>query len=239
MPDAAGLPGVDAPTATERVYAAVYGSILEQRLAPGERLREEEMAVTFAVSRTVIRQALQRLAQDGLVDLQHNRGAQVAVPTREQAAQVFDARRVIECEVARRIGGRLSAAQQQALHTLVLQESMADRRGDRPAAIRLSGQVHRLLAVWSGNPVFVRVLDGLLPTTTLLMALYTSGARPACVSHRHVELLDALSRSGPAAAGEMRRHLTEIERSLQPGVKPPAARATRPGLPSAYREPQT
>ena len=206
------------PTATERVYAAVYAAVLEHRVVPGMRLREEELAASFDVSRTVVRQALQRLAQDRLVELQHNKGAQVVVPTRELAAQVFDARRVIECEVARRLGGRLTPEQRQELHALVLQEAAADARGDRPAAIGLSGRLHRQLAQWCGNPVFVRVMDELLPTTTLLMAMYTTGQRPACVAHRHIELLDAFDRSGPAAAAEMKRHLNEIERSLLPKV---------------------
>ena len=222
------------PTATDRVYDAVYRAILEHRAVPGMRLREEELAAEFEVSRTVVRQALQRLAQDGLVSLQHNRGAQVVVPTRELAAQVFDARRVVECEVARRLGGRLSPAQRQQLHTLVLQEAEAASRGDRAAAIGLSGRLHRTLALWAGNPIFVRVMDELLPTTTLLMAMYTTGSRPACVSHRHSELLDAFERSGPAAAAEMKRHLNEIERSLLPQPPPPAARPARDVF-AAYR----
>ena len=211
------------PTATDRVYEAIYTAILEHRAVPGTRLREEELATAFEVSRTVVRQALQRLAQDRLVELQHNRGAQVVVPTRELAAQVFDARRVVECEVARRLGGRLTPAQRTEMHTLVLQEAAATARGDRPAAIGLSGRLHRRLAEWSGNPIFVRVLDELLPTTTLLMAAYTSGDRPACVSHRHSELLDAFDQTGPAAAAEMKRHLNEIERSLLPNAESPAA----------------
>lgn len=227
------------PTATERVYDAIYTAILEHRVVPGMRLREVELAVGFEVSRTVVRQALQRLAQDRLVELQHNRGAQVVVPTREQAAQVFDARRVVECEVARRLGGRLTAQQRHEMHTLVLEEAAADARGDRPASIGVSGRLHRRLAEWSGNPIFVRVLDELLPTTTLLMALYTSGTRPACVSHRHAELLDAFDRSGPAAAAEMKRHLNEIERSLSPAAAGARRRAAREAAPrdpfAAYR----
>lgn len=234
-PDSFAQAVPEEPTATDRVYGALYTAILEQRLIPGERLREEELAASFAVSRTVLRQALQRLAQNRLVDLQHNRGAQVAVPSRELAAQVFDARRVIECEVARRLGGRLSASQLAEMQALVLNEVAADQRGDRSTAIGLSGQLHRTLVTWSGNPIFVRVLDDLLPTTTLLMALYTSGTRPACVAHRHAELLDAFARSGAAAATEMRRHLNEIERSLSPGKTDlPRVTARRDPF-SAYR----
>ena len=107
------------PTATGRVYDAVYSAILEGRLTPGVRLREVELAASSAVSRTVVRQALQRLAQDQLVDLQHNRGAQVMAPTAEAAAHVFDARRVVECDVARRLGGRLSEPQLSELRALL------------------------------------------------------------------------------------------------------------------------
>jgi len=203
-------------TSTDRVYDAVYAAILEHRLTPGTRLREEEMAAGFEVSRTVVRQALQRLAQGGLVALHHNRGAQVVEPTREQAAAVFDARRVIECEVARRLGGRLDAAQVERLRALVAAESAAHAAGDRAASIRLSGQFHRALVELADNPVFLRVVDELLPTTSLLMALYAPAGGPACVSHRHDDLIAAIERSGAAAAAEMRRHLLEIERSISP-----------------------
>ena len=92
------------PTATDRVYDGIYRAIVAHRLAPGARLREEELAESFAVSRTVVRQALQRLAQDQIVDLRHNHGAQVPQPGLEDAAPVFDARRVVEGEIARRLG---------------------------------------------------------------------------------------------------------------------------------------
>ena len=230
------------PTATDRVYESLYSAVLDGTLTPATRLREEELATRFAVSRTVIRQALQRLAQEGLVELQHNRGAQVIEPSRELAAHVFDARRVIECEVARRLGGRLTEAQLQSLQALLTREAQADARGDRPTAIRLSGEFHRALAQLSGNPVFLRVIDELLPTTSLLLALYPPQHGCGCAAHRHEDLVAALRQGGPAAAAEMKRHLAEIERSLQPAPPGPAARAdaasaTNPRSPVRPRPP--
>ena len=227
-PARAAPAAVAAATATERVYDAIYSALLEGRLAPGMRLREEDLATRCEVSRTVVRQALQRLLQDQLIELQHTRGAQVRSPTREQAAQVFDARRVIECEIARRLGGRLTAGQLAALRQLLAQELDAEHRGDRPAAIRLSGEFHRALAALSGNPVFLRVVDELLPTTSLLLALYPPPAGSACAAHRHEDLLIALQ-AGPApAAAEMKRHLLAIEHSLQPdGLIPALPPTTR------------
>jgi len=210
-------------TATDRVYNGIYRAIVEHRLAPGARLREEELAESFAVSRTVVRQALQRLAQDQIIELRHNRGAQVPQPGLEDAAPVFDARRVVECEIARRLGGRLTPTQLAELRALVEGEAAAEARGDSAAAIGLSGEFHRALARLAGNPVFMRMLDELLPTTSLLMALYKRPGHPACVAHRHQEMLAALEQAGAAgSAAEMRRHLDELERSLTPQPGPAA-----------------
>ncbi|WP_293412645.1 GntR family transcriptional regulator [Piscinibacter sp.] len=209
--------------AADRVYDAIYAAVIDHRLPPGARLREEELAQTFAVSRTLVRQALHRLAQDGVVVLRPNRGAQVPEPTRAEGAHVFDARRVVECEVVRRLAGSLEKAQVAGLKRLVDAEERATAAGDHREAIRLSGAFHVELARLSGNPLFVRMLEELLPTTSLVMALYKPAGEPMCVAHSHRVLLGKLEAdSAAAAATEMRRHLNEIERSLDA----PAARAT-------------
>lgn len=219
--DAAPAPAM----AADRVVDAIYAAVMDHRLAPGTRLREEELAQTFSVSRTSVRQALHRLAQDGVVLLRPNRGAQVPEPTRQDGEHVFDARRVVECEVARRLAGTLDKVQLAELKRLVEAESRAHRAGDRSKAIRLSGEFHRRLAQMSGNPIFVRMLDELLPTTSLLMALYKAPGEPMCVAHSHLQMLTVLSDgSAASAATEMRRHLNEIERSLAR----PAARTAPP-----------
>ena len=201
-------------TATDRVFDAIYRAVLEHRLAPGEWLREAEMATEFKVSRTVVRQALQRLAQDQVIELRHNRGARVPLPSLEDAVHVFEARRIVECEVARRLGGRLTPEQLAELRAVAQAEQAADQRGDRAEAIRLSGEFHHALTRMHGNPVFGRLLNGLLPTTSLLMARFKVDGGQVCVAHRHVDLIDALLRGSAPAAAEMRKHLVELERSL-------------------------
>lgn len=226
-------PAARVPTATDRVYAGIYRAMIERRLQPGAWLREEEVAETFGVSRTVVRQALQRLSQVHLVELQHNRGARVAQPSRSESEHVFEARRVVECEIARRIGGRLDAPALAALRALIGAEAAADARGDAAAAVRISGDFHATLARLHGNPLFCRLLDTLLPTTSLLMASFKTGGGPPCVAHRHAELLEALQVNGAAAAAEMRRHLKELEQSL---TGPQSAPTPLRDVFAAYRE---
>jgi len=204
-----------AATGADRVYEAIYAAIVDHRLAPGSRLREEELAQAFAVSRTLVRQALHKLAQDGVIVLRPNRGAQVPEPTRRDGEHVFDARRVVECEVARRLAGKLSTEQLAELRRVVDAEARATAAQDKQEAIRLSGEFHLQLARMSGNPIFVRLLEELLPTTSLLMALYKSPGEPMCVAHSHRQLLAVLGEGASGgAATEMRRHLNEIEKSL-------------------------
>jgi DNA-binding GntR family transcriptional regulator len=175
-----------------------------------------------------VRQALHKLAQDGVIVLRPNRGAQVPEPTRRDGEHVFDARRVVECEVARRLAGKLSAEQVAELRQTVAAEARATQSQNKQEAIRLSGEFHLKLAQMSGNPIFVRLLEELLPTTSLLMALYKAPGEPMCVAHSHRTLLQVIGKgatgSGTAAATEMRRHLNEIERSLSaPTAKPETA----------------
>jgi DNA-binding GntR family transcriptional regulator len=206
--------GAPLGTATERVFEGIYRAILERRLAAGTWLREEELATSFSVSRTVVRQALQRLAQHHVVELIHNRGARVPLPELADAEHVFEARRVAECEIARRLGGRLDAAQLRALRLLAAEEQRANDEGDVPRAVRLSGEFHQALARMHGNPVLERLLDSLLPSTSVLMSRFAVAGRPVCVAHRHADLVAALQRGGPDAAAEMKRHLAELQRSL-------------------------
>ena len=216
---------VDPVSAADRVYDAIYAAVIDHRLVPGSRLREEELAQAFAVSRTLVRQALHKLAQDGVILLRPNKGAVVPEPTRRDGEHVFDARRVVECEVARRLAGKLSDEQRATLRKLVDAEERATRSQNKQEAIRLSGEFHLKLAQMSGNPIFVRLLEELLPTTSLLMALYKAPGEPMCVAHSHRQLLVKLTATtGATAATEMRRHLNEIERSLsQPASRREAA----------------
>jgi DNA-binding GntR family transcriptional regulator len=210
------LPKSTAPArAADRVYDAIYAAVVDHSLTPGSRLREEELAEAFGVSRTLVRQALHQLAQDGVITLEAHRGARVPQPTRQDGQHVFDARRVVECEVARRLAGQLTSDQLASLNALVQAEAAAIESQNKQEAIRLSGEFHLKLAQMSGNPIFVRLIEELLPTTSLLMALYKAPGEPMCVAHSHPQLLALVNDGTPAAAAsEMRKHLNEIERSL-------------------------
>ena len=86
---------------TETIAQALTSAIVEHRLRPGSKLVEQTLADHFAVSRTLVRQALFQLSQKRLVTLEPARGAFVASPSAAEARQVFAVRRMLEVELTR------------------------------------------------------------------------------------------------------------------------------------------
>src|SRR5690606_60713 len=94
----------------EAIHRSISDAIIEHRLKPGARLREDALAEVFGVSRTGIRKILQRLALEQLVTLTPRRGASVTRPTAEEAKDVFDARQMVECGLMPEVARRITAA---------------------------------------------------------------------------------------------------------------------------------
>lgn len=196
-------------TGDEAVYAELYDAILEQRLAPGTKLPEDGLGEIFGVSRTVVRKALFRLAHEELIRFRPNRGAIVASPTVEEAAQVFEARRVVEAAIVRKVFGALTPEALRGLKALVAEERAAHERGDRAGWIRLSGEFHLRLAAIAGNRVLADYLKALVSRTSLIISLYERPGNSACSFDEHANFLIALE------ANDLKRALTLMERHLE------------------------
>lgn len=199
----------------DSVHAAIYEAVMDHRLPPGIKLTEAAFSAFFGVSRTVIRKALFRLSQQGIVELRPNRGAVVASPTPQETHDVFDARRLIERELIRAVAQSRTRRQILELKTLLRQEKAAQHARDARALVRLTGDFHIRLAEFAGNPVLAKVVSGLVSRTSLIIALYEAPGMPACPTHDHSELIAHIEAGDAAtAAHAMSQHLTEIENRL-------------------------
>ena len=102
-------------TLDQTVYDALFDAVMQGRLKPGERLGEAGLCEQFQVSRTVVRQALRRLAESQIVEIVPNKGATVAAPGPEETREVFEARRAIEGAIVRAVAARIGALDLQRL----------------------------------------------------------------------------------------------------------------------------
>jgi DNA-binding GntR family transcriptional regulator len=219
MPAAARKPTAaraEREKSVDEIYEKIYIAILEHRLHPGTKLGEEKMADIFGVSRARIREVLARLAHEQIVELFPQRGAYVAKPSIEQARDVFEARRLIEPAVLRRLVETLSPDKIQRLRQHVELEADARRRGDKRTVIRLSGEFHTLLAELAGNSALARTMRELCMLTCLTIFLYDAPTAQSCRDDEHQMIIDAVAKRDRARAETlMLHHLDHIEGSLQ------------------------
>lgn len=213
-PPVAKAPPKAAPS-VDTIHQRVLGAIVEHRLPPGTKLGEERLAGVFGVSRTLVRQAIERLAHDRIVTVVPNRGAFVSSPTVEEAREVFAARRVIEPDLIRQAVRAASKADLKRLREHVTKESAARAANDKRAIVRLSGEFHQVIAEIAGNRYLAKTLRDLEVLTCLVIILYDAPNMPACPHDEHAELVDLIeARDESRAAAHMVEHLQHVEASL-------------------------
>ncbi|MEJ0015912.1 MAG: GntR family transcriptional regulator [Acetobacteraceae bacterium] len=203
-----------APT-DQDIYDRIFGALLSRRLPPGVRLAEVELATAFGVSRTKVRTALARLAQDGVIELRRNQGASVVQPTEAQTRHVFDLRAIVEPAIAADLARQPTKQVLTVLRRHLRLENAARKHGNDADLIRLTGEFHRLLAEYTGNPLVLRLLRELEVMTCLAILRFTPTAGAACPCNEHAELVDAIASGEPErAAATMRTHLGHVLEGL-------------------------
>src|SRR3989440_4871075 len=107
----------------DQVYAAIRERISSGSLPRGGRVHQEDLAAELGVSRTPVREALRRLAAEGLVEMRTNRGARVADVDQGGMRGAYDARLVVEPGAA-----RLAAQRRLAVPIARMQAALAAQR---------------------------------------------------------------------------------------------------------------
>ncbi|MDW5500360.1 GntR family transcriptional regulator [Pseudomonas lundensis] len=200
----------------DHIYNSLVKAIVEHRLRPGSKLPEEALAETFGVSRTGIRRVLQRLAAVQLVTQLPKRGAQVTTPGQDEAANVFQTRKMLECANLPQVIARCREDHLLAMEEIVAQEQQAHRDQDGAAAIRLSAAFHVQLQAIAGNQVLTEMVSLLTLRSSLVIAVYGSPWQQGCRCHDHSDLLKLLrGKDSTALADHMARHFDDIVANLR------------------------
>ncbi len=199
-----------------RVRDAIVEAVLSQKLPPGTRLVETPLCEAFAVNRSLLRRVLVRLANEKVVELQHNRGATVARPSQTEMHEVFEVRRLIEGGLVRRLCACIAPGDIAGLRRLVQDEAQAYRLGERSRWLRLSGEYHLAAARALGNHELQEILNTLVARTTLMKAMYNAPGGNVCSFEEHDAILDAIAAGDADLASRlMDEHLQSAERKLK------------------------
>ncbi len=188
-------------TSAERVLHGLRELILAGELAPGARLGEVELADRLGVSRTPVREALSRLAAEGIVEIQPNRGARVATWTVAELEGVFDLRSTIEPELTAHAVPAASADDLAELDDLAHRMIDVGRPGpaqDLDALVPLNRAFHdRLVALADHSTLATALAAAIHPPIVLRnFHAYDEASLRRSLAH-HVEIVAAM-RAGDA-----------------------------------------
>ncbi|MFD5749789.1 GntR family transcriptional regulator [Streptomyces sp. NPDC127033] len=210
------------------VSAGIRQALASGDMVPGQRLVEQELSDTFHATRSAVREALQDLAAEGLVELIPRRGARVRVVSVDEAIQITECRASLEGLCARRAAELATEEEREALREIgVLMREAVDGSALDTYSL-LNRRLHEAIARISGQ----KVAEGLLDRLNAQMVrhqfrLSLRPGRPVRSLPQHLDIIDAI-RAGdaPGAEAAARAHLESVIAELRatPDRADPAAR---------------
>ena len=200
MPDEYWLSvGLDHRSLGQTITERLRDQILINQLKPGERLIADDLALTFGVSRSMIREALLLLATEGFINIVPRKGTFVTQMSAKQANDLFEVRLLLEGQVASLAAERRTAENLRDLRETAdfgLAAALAGNVDQLPA---LNTRFHNLLADTADNDYLTETLSRL---SNIIQWVYSRRIieRSTDSWKEHLRIVDAIERMDPAAA---------------------------------------
>ena len=183
---------------SQEVYEILKERIFSKHFSPRERLRLSEIEKQMNVSRTPLKDALNRLALEGLVEIKPSRGTFVSDPSLEEIAQAFDVRRVLEVYAVELLAQRITESQLQRLRDMIQKLrsliEIEDWGKIYQEYVALDYQLHRLIMELAGNKPLRKLWEQVNIHVQMARVRYRSAERELDLAQEeHEELLKELN----------------------------------------------
>jgi DNA-binding GntR family transcriptional regulator len=191
---------------TERLRAI----IIDGKLKPGAQLNELELATSFGVSRGPVREALQRLVQEGLLHSEPHRGVFVPVLSDEDVSDIYLAREALEsAAILAIIANGTAAAAAESLDQYVTLMEKAEAVGDWEAVDNFDLEFHVALVDASGSPRLRRMFCTVISETRLCLVVLTAADAREDLVHEHRRICNLMQE------GETEQALVVLQEALR------------------------
>ena len=200
----------------DRAYEELRDRIVTVKLPPGTVLREDELMAQLAIGRTPLRDAIKRLALEGLVAVQPRRGTTITPVDTADIMHITEVRADLEGLAAELAALRMSEDERDACHERLERLRALDRRSDPEALMRMDTEIHRFTWHAAQNPYLVQSLERYWSLSLRIWYLVIDRVPGLAGSVHHQEqLLEALiNRDAPASRRIMREHVVEFQREV-------------------------
>ncbi|MDE1933493.1 GntR family transcriptional regulator [Bradyrhizobium sp.] len=201
----------------DNVYESLRADILNCRLAPGDDVREQELAQRYAVSRQPVREALLRLEREHLVTVQPRQGYRV------NPISLSDARDLLRFRLALEPACVAEAIEHAPDKTLKALDDYRRFSGDHEDFIAYNRAFHTALAYASGNRRMAGALCDLIGQADRLVRVSLANIRnhdPTRLVGEHIELIEAMQRRDRRRAARLiKTHIHQTEKRVLPALK--------------------
>jgi DNA-binding GntR family transcriptional regulator len=197
-------------------YEQIKRDVFEFRRLPGDRFTENEIARELGMSRTPVREALNRLAQEGHLSVVARSGWMVRPLDFALFDQLYDTRIVLELAAVRRLCEQENAAALDSLRDTWL-VPVASRLSDERAVAALDEQFHELLVAATGNLVMAQMHREVTERIRIVRRLdFTDAGRVTATYDEHAQLLRSiLRRKGDHACLLLKSHIETSKRAVR------------------------
>ncbi len=195
-----------------RLYDRLRDDILCGRLRPGEALSETKLAEQHGISRTPVREVIQRLAKENLLAIVPQVGTFVAPIKLSSVTSSQFIREALECRAVRFATERATRPQVEALRQQISRQEQAIEKGDSVAFFQLDEQMHALILDIAGHPHAWNLIASVKAQLDRVRYLSLEDERWLKMIYRqHREIVGAVRDKDPAGAEQaMQDHLRTV-----------------------------
>lgn len=188
---------------TQQIHLELRRQIITGAIAPGQRLRERELAEELGASRVPVREAIMLLVGDGLVVSEPRRMATVIKLTFSDVKEFFDVRLALETQATRLAAARAAeGADTSALTSAIQQADEALHRGESELVGELNAQVHEEIVALADNQLLAMLMRPVMGRERLIFHLRSGrDENVACREHRDIH--DAIVKGQVDRAGAL------------------------------------
>jgi DNA-binding GntR family transcriptional regulator len=203
-------------TASARIYSELREELVSLQRRPGEPISEAQIALSYGLSRTPVREAILKLADEGLLDIFPQSGIFVARIPLAALPEAIIIRKALEETTARLAAERATSSQMLRLHSILQRQRECDAAKDREGFHQADEAFHAAIAEVAGYPGIWKLIQQVKVHVDRYRRLTLPQAgRMAEVIAEHMPILEAIEAHDPSAARlAMERHLERLLRDI-------------------------
>ncbi|CAH2715173.1 HTH-type transcriptional repressor RspR [Neobacillus rhizosphaerae] len=197
----------------EKIYYFLRNKIVNNELTPGTRIDYNEIANELGVSKTPVRDALQLLSQDGLVDVKSRSGTFVSQPNVKDIEEIYEVRKALERQAIKLSMTKMPRQILEKIYQNVLDVDNDIDTGDLNSFFQSDRNLHKTLITYSGNSRLIKMMESLEAQISWIGVMIAhSQERPRQANSEHKEILNALLQSDVLLAQNlMEEHIETIK----------------------------